>query len=464
MEKAKLPQCERVVEAGGAPPDNCNCPACTFDRAMAAMRAAQARAATTPKPIAPVEILADPKTEAPAIVKAAPKKGAAKVRAEESARGPVQQYLVGDIGATTWEDVIGNEEALGVLQRAIEAPVKHADLYEFYGLTAPKGVLLEGAPGCGKTMIARAAAAAMSRVRGTDRPGLLRINGPEIQTPYIGQTEKIIREIFAYARAFHARYGYPLIVFIDEADSLLPPRDGMGGRPAQSWEASQVAAFLTEMDGLESGGAMVILATNRAHAIDAAILRPGRVDVKVRVERPGQEACTTILYNVLRKVPIHAQQQLKGHEPVQFATRGDYPAAEEARKALAERAVQFLFSSAHVIHTLQSDVGPLHLTMKHIVSGALVTELGNRAKAFAFERDLAAGTRCGVMDADATAAVHALVVESARSSHPDALHALCLAAGARIAASGALPDEDGEPGEEMDLRAVRGPRKDTKLN
>ena len=201
--------------------------------------------------------------------------------AYNSAREAVEDFIYPVSSSIDWSDVIGNDEAKQALLEAVEAPVRNADLYSFYGMAAPRGCLLWGPPGCGKTMFAKAAASALAKLHGNDSEMLL-VNGTSLQSMWVGETEKKIRAFFEFARAYRAKHGRSLVIFIDEADAILPSRNGSVAR----FEISNVSTFLAEMDGLKENAAYVILATNRPEAIDEAILRDGRVSHKVKVERP----------------------------------------------------------------------------------------------------------------------------------------------------------------------------------
>src|SRR5690606_17531596 len=157
----------------------------------------------------------------------------------------------------------------------------------------PKGAMLSGPPGCGKTMFAKAAAAEMKRLYG-EEVEFISISGSSLQSMFIGETEARISAIFTFAREYRAYRGHPLLVFMDEADVLLPDRTGRVRRVA-SWEESQVATFLAEMDGMQESGAFVLLATNRPEVIDQAVLRDGRCDFKIVVKRPTRDALQIIL-------------------------------------------------------------------------------------------------------------------------------------------------------------------------
>lgn len=326
-----------------------------------------------------------------------------------AAREKVKDLILEVRHETAWDDVVGNDAARAAMVEAIEEPRLHPDLYAYYGMTPPKGVLLFGPPGCGKTMFAKAAAAAVGRIYGAKAEVLL-VNGPQIQSPYVGVTEEKIRQIFTFAREYRKHHEHPLTVFFDEADALFPDRTGRT-RQVAPWEESQVAQFLAEMDGLDSLGAFVILATNRPEALDEALLRDGRCDRKIKVERPTKLAVEHILRKTLADVPMNGRLD-------DLVTAG----------------TESFFNPHHVIHEGRfiaqrlSEAGletthdmAINFCLEHIVSGAMVVSVGRRAKSRAFARDRESGKREGLVVADIIDAVKEIFEENQKLAHSFAL-------------------------------------------
>jgi SpoVK/Ycf46/Vps4 family AAA+-type ATPase len=331
---------------------------------------------------------------------------------EKAAREKVKEYILTDALKVSWDDIAGNEEAHNAMRQAIEQPVKHAALYAAYGKKPTKGILLYGPPGCGKTMFGKAAAQVVGELFDASAT-LLAIPATKIQKPYVGQTEQIIRDIFAYARAYKARYGHSLVVFIDEADAILPARLG-NTRGIAGWEESNIATFLSEMDGLEDSGAVVILATNRPESIDQAVTRPGRIDYRIRVNRPDIAAARVILERELRGVPIFENPIM--HE----VPMANVPHLEQ-RNYVAENVVEELFNPLRHVFKVRTERGMDFMNLADCVSGAMIVGLIERAKAIAINRDLVSGIARGVMISDFMTAIDAITAEQVE--HPD-LYAL----------------------------------------
>lgn len=324
------------------------------------------------------------------------------------AREPVKAWLT-TAPDQSFDDIVGNDEALELLRDAIEAPIKHKALYEAYGMKMPKGALLSGPPGCGKTMFARAAASEMKRLYGGDVEFIC-ISGSELQSMYVGDTEARIKAIFTFAREYKAHKGHPLLVFMDEAEVLLPDRTGRVRRVAP-WEESQVATFLAEMDGMKESGAFVLLATNRPEVIDQAVLRDGRCDFKIEVARPTQEAVETILRKNFADV-------LLGEHDIETLVFAAVEALYNPHRVIIE---------AHAVRLrlkqdgFEVDTRDKHFLLEHIVSGAMAASIPARAKRHAFARDKASGVAKGVTTTEVVKAIGDLFQENRGLDHSFAL-------------------------------------------
>lgn len=354
---------------------------------------------------------------------------------ERRLRGPVAKYLLNAPPGVAWDDVIGNDTARTHLVEAIEHPVRHADLYRHYGKKPTKGVLLYGPPGCGKTMFGKAAASVLAQLHGAKSASFMSIKGPELQSTYVGVTEQTIRDIFAYARAYKALRGHPLVVFIDEADAILPSRDGR----ATWFQASNVATFLTEMNGIEDSGALVILATNRPDAIDAAILRDGRIDRKIQVERPTRGAAGMIVQRALLTVPLAAETLTAVGEPTlgEMSGTGEpyLPTLQEhALGELARHVAHTVFAPEQIVAQLATDQGPRFIRLSDIVNGAMLVVIVEQAKGNAFRRDLAAGgAPTGLTRQDLDQAVLAVVAQNRGLNHTSVLQEIAAREGFSVA-------------------------------
>ncbi len=268
------------------------------------------------------------------------------------------------VNPVTWDDVGGHVEAKQVLREAIELPYKHPKVYKYYAKKQPKGILLLGPPGCGKTLLGKATATAI----GADG-AFLSIKGPEILDPYVGVAEAAVRTVFKRAADHKESTGKPAVIFIDEAEAILSAR---GGRHSYM-EKTIVPAFLTEMDGLEESSAIVILSTNRADMLDPAIVREGRIDYKVEIKRPDQNEAKDIFGIHMNGAPV--SHDIHREKLIEYATGRLY--ADNARK------------------------------LPH--SGALIAGTVEKARSHAIRRDITSGRLTGLSEADFTWATEQVI-------------------------------------------------------
>jgi len=231
---------------------------------------------------------------------------------EKMPKSAVEEVALEEVPDVTYEQIGGLGEQVAILRDAIELPYLHPEVFAEHRLRPPKGILLYGPPGCGKTLIAKAVANALAHRIG-ERTGkdtaayFLNVKGPELLNKYVGETEHKIREVFKRARE-KASEDVPVVIFFDEMDSLFRMR---GSGISSDMEATVVAQFLSEIDGVESlKNVIVIGASNRQDLIDPAVLRPGRLDLKVKVNRPDKPAAFEIFTKYLTAdLPFHASAQ-----------------------------------------------------------------------------------------------------------------------------------------------------------
>lgn len=330
----------------------------------------------------------------------------------DKAREAVAKWIA-EAPEQAFDDIKGNDEALQQLRDAIEAPVKHKELYEAYGMKMPKGALLSGPPGCGKTMFARAAASEMKKLYGAKKFEFISISGSELQSMYVGQTEGYIKSIFDFGREYLKRWGHPLLVFMDEADVLLPDRTGRVRRVAP-WEESQVATFLAEMDGMRESGVFMLLASNRPEVIDQAVLRDGRCDFKVTVKRPNHEAIESILRKNFDGI-------LCAEPDIETLVMAAVESLFDPHKVIMEDHLIKVNWKAQSMEELIADKLDKHFLLEHIVSGAMAASIPARAKRFAFDRDKQTGVAKGVVVGDVLRAINILFEENRNLDHSFAL-------------------------------------------
>lgn len=299
-----------------------------------------------------------------------------------------------------WNDIGGQEEAKAALREAVEGPILHNSLYSAYGKRSMKGVLLSGPPGCGKTLLAKATANCIRTAhgKGEAETAFIYVKGPEVLNMWVGNTEAQIRGLFARAKEHKEKHGYPAVVFIDEADAILGKRGSHHGSVLAS---TVVPTFLAEMDGMGDSGAFVLLATNRPDTLDPAIVREGRIDRKVVVNRPDMKDSAKIL-------KIHLCKSLVKDEAVELAGAG---AAD-------------LFSDRHCLYNVGLDkVGVHKFYIRHLVSGAMLAGVVDVATSLAIQRDITDKRKLpsGITKQDMEAAIIQIVRANRNLNHDDDL-------------------------------------------
>ena len=368
---------------------------------------------------------------------------------EKLPRPEVEELLLEEVPDVSYEDVGGLDSQIELITDAVELPFLHKDLFHEYELPAPKGILLYGPPGCGKTLIAKAVANSLAkkvREQSSGKDGqkayFINIKGPELLNKYVGETERQIRLVFQRARE-KSEDGMPVIVFFDEMDSLFRTR---GTGISSDMESTIVPQLLAEIDGVEQlKNVIVIGASNREDLIDPAILRPGRLDVKIKIERPDAAAAEQIFNRYINdNLPIDEGE-------IKKLGKGD---RNKAVQAMIEKTVDNMYDTGEenrFIEVTYQNGDKEVMYFKDFSSGAMIENIVRKAKKSAVKRQIA-GDGKGITLDHLVQAVRDEFRENEdlpNSTNPDDWAKISGKKGERIVFLRVLiPKEGGEEGEE----------------
>lgn len=335
---------------------------------------------------------------------------------EKLPKSEVEELVLEEVPDISYGDIGGLDSQIEAIQDAVELPFLHVDLFAEHKLLPPKGVLLYGPPGCGKTLIAKAVANSIAKKLGNQtgkdvRSFFLHIKGPELLNKYVGESERKIREVFKKAKE-KAEDGMPVIVFFDEMDALFRTR---GTGISSDVESTIVPQFLSEIDGVERlKNVIVIGASNRQDLIDPAILRAGRLDVKIKIERPNKKAARDIFSKYLTgDLPYHQEELDRSKGKV-----------DQVTERLIQETVERMYSTSEenkFLEVTYANGEKESLYFKDFSSGAMIEGIVSRAKKYAIKRMIATKVK-GICGEDLMMAIREEFKENEdlpNTTHPD---------------------------------------------
>src|SRR5437899_930556 len=372
---------------------------------------------------------------------------------EKLPKSEVEDLALEEVPDINYEDIGGLTTQIEAIKDAVELPYLYADHYREHQLTPPKGVLLYGPPGCGKTMIAKAVAnnlaQKISERRGEKVKGFfLNIKGPELLNKYVGETERKIREIFIKAKE-KAADDVPVVVFFDEMDALFRTR---GTGISSDVETTIVPQLLAEIDGVEGlRNVIVIGASNRQDLIEPAILRPGRLDVKVRVQRPDASSAVDIFNKYMTtELPIHDSEMRR--------SSGEAQAAVDRMIAVTVEEMYSLNEANRFLEVTYANGDKEVLYFKDFSSGAMIESVVRRAKKLALKRYIQTGEK-GINLDDLLNAVREEVKENEdmpNTTNPDDWAKIAGKKGERIAYVKPLTEEPKQKRQDIERVVATG--------